>query len=132
MPTLPRLTRWRLLLAGLLLAVAALVYLILTAPGPMDDARAKYDRIEDGMTTDEVAGILSGWQRRYVHCEGSSSAIGWYDPRTGVTTAVSFHADSFGTPRKVTGKHFDEGDQSFRAKLERLKGRLADKLHLGP
>jgi hypothetical protein len=44
MPILPRLTRRRLLLAGFLLVAGALVaVLLLTAPGPLDAARAKYD-----------------------------------------------------------------------------------------
>jgi hypothetical protein len=128
MPILPRLTRRCLLLGGFPLVASALVAVpFLTAPGPLDAARAKYDRIQAGMTQDEVreilgdrwpdlgAGSLHWWRSR------------WYDQRSGATITVVFGYDN-----TVTDKDFDEGDQSFRAKVGRLKNFLADRLHRGP
>jgi hypothetical protein len=133
MPILPRLSRSRLCVAGvLLLASGLVVVVVLTAPGPLDAARAKYDRIEAGMTWEEVDAILSGWEQRYTITEGFSTSVGWCDPRSGATIAVGFQGDTFGGRRNVTGKDFLEGDQSFRAKVERLKNRLAKKMHHGP
>jgi hypothetical protein len=124
MPTLPRLSRRRLCVAGLLLVAVALgVLLALTAPGPLDVARAKYQRIKVGMTRAQVKAILSDVPPGAVMSSRQLNSTWWYDPRSGAT--ISVDCDSAG---RVTGMEFEEGDQSFRAQVERLKGRLADKL----
>jgi hypothetical protein len=127
MPTSPRLTRRRLLLTGFLLAAALVAALILTAPGPLDAARAKYDRIQVGMADSEVRAILEGWESWGYVVGGPCIRYRYYDPHAGVRIWVV--CDWGG---KVTDKEFEEGDQSYWTKVERLKSRLTDKLHLGP
>jgi hypothetical protein len=131
MPTLPHLKRRRLFLVGLLLvAGAALVAVrLLTAPGPLEKARAKYGRIERGMRLGEVMSSLDGWSVQTMGWmgPGGSARMEWLDPLSGASVWVEFDFDG-----KVTEKDFDEGDQSLRAKVQRFKGRLADRLHRGP
>jgi hypothetical protein len=127
MPTMPRLSGRRLCVAGLLLVTAALVVvLVLTAPGPLDAARAKYQRIKVGMAQEQVDVILSDLSPGAVMSSGRWQITWWYDPRSGAT--ISVDRDFAG---RVTSKEFDEGDQSFRAQVDRLKGRLADRLPRG-
>jgi hypothetical protein len=119
--------------AGLLLAAATLfAVLLLTAPGPLDDARAWYGRIQVGMTLEEVETILSGWEQHHWTIAGGSVALTKYDPQTGATIEVDFASEAEGSEVKVAGKHFRGGDQSFRSRVERLMDRLADRLHHGP
>jgi hypothetical protein len=132
MPTLLRMMRRRLLLAGLLLAGAALVaYPVLTASGPLDAARAKYDRMPLGMNEKGVERFLAGWSLEFSQGGIYDCDASWYDPKSGATISLHYHVGVYDDFR-LTGKHFDEGDQSFRAKVGRLKDRLADKLHHGP
>jgi hypothetical protein len=133
MPTLPRMTRRRLLLAGLLLAAASLLaVLILTAPGPLDAARAKYDRLQVGMAQGEARDVLSDWQHLFsVGCFPFWTEV-WEDRVSGASVVVDFNHSGPDSDAKVTEIRFVEGDQSFRAKVGRLKDRLAGKLHRGP
>lgn len=124
MPTLPRLTQRRLLLAGVLLAAVLVAMLLLTAPGPLDAARAKYDRIEVGMSEGEVKEILIDYWPTPAVGNVRFWSMGWYDQRSEATIIVDFDVDG-----RVTDKVFDEGDQSFGARVERFKDRLADRLH---
>jgi hypothetical protein len=122
-----------LLLAGILLVAAALaVVFLLTAPGPLDAARARYGRIREGMGEDEVQAILKGWVLLDEMGGLSNSTAIWYDPNSGVQVRVHFRYAQLGYDGRITDKDIDEGDQSFRAKVERLRDRLADRLHLGP
>jgi hypothetical protein len=128
MPILPRLTRLRLCLAGFLrVAAAQVVVLLLTAPGPMDAAKAKYDRIQVGMTQEEVGAIMSERWHLSSFRTGGFSTEEWLDHRSGATIQVTF--DSGG---RLARKEFDAGDQSFRAQVGRLKDRLTERLHHGP
>jgi hypothetical protein len=130
MPTMPRLIRRRQILAGFLLVVAVLVAaLVLIAPGNLDAARAKYDRIEVGMSEEEVAALLHGWDCWVQGWDSKSGSIEtWIDPWTGATITVNYDIRG----QHVKRKHLDEGDQSFQAQVERVKDRLTHKLHLGP
>jgi hypothetical protein len=126
MPILPRLSPRRLCVAGLLLVATALVVAsVLTAPGPLDAARAKYQRVKVGMTQGQVEAILSDMSPGAVMSSGRCHTTWWYDSRSGATISVDCASG------RVTGKDFEEGDQSFRAQVERLKGRLADRLPRG-
>jgi hypothetical protein len=46
----------------------------------------------------------------------------WIDASTGARITVQYDDE------RLTRKQFEEGDQSFRARVARLKARLADKL----
>jgi hypothetical protein len=127
MPILPRLTRRRLFVAGLLLLVNVSVSaLVLTAQGPMEVARAKYDHIQVCMTRKEVDAIMGGWFPEPITSSGTGYSVDWFGS-DGASIHVFFNWDG-----RVSDKHFDEGDQSFRAKVGRFRDRLTDKLHLGP
>jgi hypothetical protein len=127
MPILPRLSRRRLCATGLLLVEAALVVaLVLTAPGPLDAARGKYRRIKVGMTRTQVIAILGDMSPGAVMSSRRLQSTWWYDPRSGATIAVD--CDSAG---RVIGMDFEEGDQSFRAQVGRLKDRLVGRLPQG-
>jgi hypothetical protein len=117
--------------AGVLLLVALVAVHVLTAPGPLDAARRKYDQIEVGMAEDEVKPILRGWSHEYSWRGMESWEEGWYNPLSGSKIIVNFNKVELDSSPKLTDKQFEEGDQSFRAKVMRLKDRLADKLHHG-
>jgi hypothetical protein len=120
-------------MAGLPLAVIVLVaVVVLTAPGPLDDALARYGGIQVGMTVEEVEAILAGWEQHHWTIAGGAVALTKYDPQTGATIEVDFSTETEGSEVKVTGKHFRGSDQSFRSRVERLMDRLADRLHHGP
>jgi hypothetical protein len=127
MTILPRLSRRRLCATGLLLVATALVVvLVLTAPGPLDVAREKCQRIKVGMTPAQVRAILNDMPPGAVMSSRQLHVTWWYDPRSGATIAVD--CDSAG---RVTGVEFEEGDQSFPAQVGRLKDRLVGKLPQG-
>jgi hypothetical protein len=111
-------TRRHLLLAGLLLAGAALT---LTAPGPLDTARTRYERIARKMSEGEVRGLLRDWclGAEMGGLRGHTSL--WFDRRSGTSITVDFDSRN-----RVAGKDFYEGDQSRAAQLRRFKERLAD------
>jgi hypothetical protein len=119
--------------AGVLLVVATVVVvLVVTAPGPLDAARAKYDRLQVGMAPGEVRDVLSDWEHvPSVGCFGAWTEM-WEDGVSGASIVVDFNLTGPDLDPEVTNIRFDEGDQSFRAKAERLKGRLAHRLHHGP
>jgi hypothetical protein len=128
MPILPRLSPRRLCVAGLLLLVTALIaFLVLPAAGPMDASRERYDRIQVGMTKEEVGAMLSDWRPGSKMPNPYFQETWWYDPRSGMSIWVYLDSDN-----KVWAKDIQEGDQSFEEQVDRLKDRLADKLHLGP
>src|SRR5262249_25517802 len=128
MPILPRLSPRRLYTASVLLAVVVLVaVLVQTAPGPLDVARAKYDRIEPEMSLKEVHGILRGWWCCSTEKKGWGFTSEWLDYNRSVAT-IWIYFDPLGC---VTEKRFDAGDQSRPAQVRRFKDRLANTLHFG-
>ncbi len=123
MPILPHFSRRRLCLVGFLIVTAAFgAALLVGAPGAGDAARGKYDRIQEGMTKDEVETILKGWQPWLQIRSSWRSTDVWIDASTGARITLQYDDE------RLTRKQFEEGDQSFRARVARLKARLADKL----
>jgi hypothetical protein len=117
MPPARFLSRRRLGLALAVVMVAVLGVVGLLAVWERESrARATYDRIEVGMSREEINVIMSGWGPR----AGFSSMLrssSWGDP-DGAMITVYFDMEG-----KVKGKHLQEADQSFMGKMKRLVGR---------
>jgi hypothetical protein len=114
--------RWRLVLAvAALLAAAALAAVVLFSWGTEPPERAQYDRIQAGMTQDEVREILSDW-----FPEGAGGTLTWrhetWSRPDGWSIDLGFDAE-----RRLRDKRLTEGDLSVRAKMNRLRRRLTSR-----
>jgi hypothetical protein len=113
MPFPRYITRHRFCLAGLLLIAAALAGLaMLRSWEARSPERVQYDRIQVGMTAEQVDAVVTGERRRLKRC-----AEYWWE--SGPWMRVHFNEDM-----KVDGKEFDEGDQSLTARARRLVERV--------
>jgi hypothetical protein len=100
-------------------AVEAMVGL-LAVWGTESPGRAAYDKIQAGMSQDEVDAIVCGRSWLFeVHMTNLRWHTIYWRAANGATVNVTFDSDG-----RVTGKSFDEGDQSLTGRLKRLAGRL--------
>ncbi len=135
MPVLSRFSRWRLGLACAVLLLTILVAVPLVGWWHQgESARSRCDRIQVGMTYEEVETILEGWSPDLGIGGLSHMSHRWESPG-GDTIWVSFEVtgwpDSTDSPdwsngptMTVTGKEFRDGDRSFAARIKRLQRRL--------
>src|SRR4051812_43890503 len=107
--------RWLLVLGAVTLVVCVVLGVLATLPArPGVVSKANFDRIEKGMTSQEVAQLLGGPGRPFDTCH-KDIVIAIWSAHDGTVIWVQFHPSN-GT---VTGRRFVESQQTALAKLRR-------------
>jgi hypothetical protein len=99
----------------LLALVAVAVAGLLAVWGRESLARARYEQVQVGMSREEAEAILEPSGSLLDFCETRDGEVVIWYTRDGATIRVDYDGDG-----KVRDKEFEEGDQSFKAKVKRL------------